>query len=319
MTHHLEIAAEPVHPTRIGGGDAPGGVLRRTTGRRACARPAGRTPLDRSGSDQAEPAGSDIDVERARRSLPRPSAGQPPIELAVWTMHVRYARTRDAAVREELVGTYTAYAVSLARRMHREGEPLDDLIQVAMEGLLLAIERFDPERRLPFPAFATPTIVGSLKRHYRDLGWGMRVPRRIHEVAGPVREAADRLTMQLGRSPLVAEVAHDLGLTEDQVLEAQEATYARAMASLDAPVGEDGSRFESLGELDGEFGRTENRMALHQALGDLTDRDRELVQLYFVQEMTQSEIGEQLGVSQMQVSRWLAATVRRLRDRVVEG
>lgn len=257
-----------------------------------------------------------LDLARARRSVPPPTANQNPVDLDVWTLHVRYARSRDEAVRAELVDAYSGYAFSLARRLHRDGEPLDDLVQVAMEALLLAIERFDPERRLPFPAFATPTIVGSLKRHYRDLGWGMRVPRRIHEIAAPVRETSDRLTMELGRSPLVGEVAQALGLTEDQVLEAQEASYARSMASLDAPLGEDGSRFDTIGSLDPELMNSENRMALGIALEDLSDRERELVQLYFVEELTQSEIGERIGVSQMQVSRWLAATLRRLKDRM---
>jgi len=259
-----------------------------------------------------------VDRGRAHRSLPIADPAQHAVELDDWLLHVRYARTRDAATREQLVELYSAYARSLARRMHRAGEPLDDLVQVAMEGLLLAIERFDPDRGIPFPAFATPTIVGTLKRHYRDLGWGVRVPRRIHEVAAPVRQCADRLTVELGRSPMVSEVAAELGLTEDQVLEAQEASYARTTASLDASVGERGSQFDLLGEVDPEFGHTENRVALGAALAELSDRERELVQLYFVEELTQSEIGARLGISQMQVSRLLTQTVRRLRSRIVE-
>jgi len=257
-----------------------------------------------------------LDEVNARRSMPKANPNQTPIDPDVWALHVRFARTHDAEVRAELVKVYSGYAAALARRLHREGEPLDDLVQVAMEALILAIERFDPERRLPFVAFAAPTIIGSLKRHYRDLGWGMRVPRRIHEIAAPVRDTTDRLTLELGRSPLVAEVATALGLSDEQVLEAQEATYARSMASLDAPVGEDGSRFDLLGTADPEYGRSENRIALDHAMGDLTDRERQLIQLYYVEELTQTEIGRAMGVSQMQVSRWLASTIRRLRDRM---
>ena len=272
-----------------------------------------RRPAARRGAEPTTAA----DLARARRSIPPPTANQNPIDIDVWVLHVRYARTHSADVRAQLVDAYRGYAASLARRLHREGEPLEDLVQVAMEALLLAIERFDPERRLPFPAFATPTIIGSLKRHYRDLGWSMRVPRRVHEIAAPVRETADRLTVSLGRSPLVSEVATELGLTEEQVLEAQEAAYVRSTASLDAPLGENGSQFEALGANDPGLDLAENRMALIQALGELSDRDRAIVRMSFLEDMTQSEIGEELGVSQMQVSRLLALAVRRLRDRMV--
>lgn len=234
-------------------------------------------------------------------------------------MHVRYARTRDRDTLAALVETYTAYATSLARRFHREGEPMADLVQVAMEALVLAIDRFEPERRLPFPAFATLTIVGSLKRHYRDLGWSMRVPRRIHEMAASVRDATDRLTMELGRSPLVSEVADYLAVTEGEVLEVQEATYARSLTSLDAPIGEDGDRLDLIGVADEEFGRRDTQIDLGEALDDLSKADRLLLDLYYGREWTQADIGERLGVSQMQVSRRLARIVDRLRDRMVPG
>jgi len=259
----------------------------------------------------------ELDLRTAQQTLPSPSADHTPVDLDVWTLHVRYARTREPEVRNELVNSYSRYAISLAQRLHRDGEPLDDLIQVAMEALLLAIDRFDPARSLPFPAFATPTIIGSLKRHYRDLGWGMRVPRRIHEIAAPVRETVDRLTVQLGRSPVVSEVAEALGLSEEQVLDAQEAAYTRSMTSLDAPLTTDGSRLDVVGELDAQFNRFENHMALGQALEELSEREREILRLYYVEELNQTEIGQRYGVSQMQVSRWLSGAVRRLRGHIV--
>jgi RNA polymerase sigma-B factor len=266
---------------------------------------------------QSEALAQAIDLAKARQSLPLPSANGAAVDLDVWVLHVRYERTHSPAVQAELAEIYRGYAAALARRLHREGEPLEDLVQVAMEALLRAIDRFETERGLPFPAYATPTIIGSLKRHYRDLGWSMRVPRRVHEVAAPVREAADRLTVQLGRSPQVSEVAAELGLTVEQVLEAQEASYARSTRSLDSPRGEDGSQFEVLGAADPEFAKSEDHLALQGALEHLSETERELVQLYFVEEMTQSDIGERLGVSQMQVSRLLAATVRRLRGHMI--
>ncbi len=268
---------------------------------------------------EVEGLGEAVDVSRALRTLPRQlqSGGvTSTVDLDVWVLHVRYARTGHATVRAQLVEEYRGYASALARRLHREGEPLEDLVQVALEALLLALHRFEPERSLPFPAFATPTIVGSLKRHYRDLGWAVRVPRRIHEIAAPAREVADRLTLELGRSPTVAEVATELGVEEDTLLEAQEATHARSVSSLDAPAGEDGTRMDLLGAVDPGMGRAENRVALAQALGELTERDRELLDLYFFEELTQTEIAGRYGVSQMQVSRWLTAAIRRLRSRM---
>ncbi len=266
-----------------------------------------------------EDLGEAVDVVAARGTLPRQlhDAGiSSEVDFDTWVLHVRYARTGDASVRARLVEEYRGYATALARRLHRDGEPLEDLVQVALEALLTALQRFEPERSIPFPAFATPTIVGSLKRHYRDLGWAVRVPRRIHEIAAPARNVADRLTLEFGRSPTVAEVASVLGVAEDTLLEAQEATYARSVSSLDAPAGEDGTRMDLLGSVDPGIGRAENRLALAQALGELTERDRELLDLYFFDELTQSEIAGRYGVSQMQVSRWLTAAIRRLRSRM---
>jgi len=233
----------------------------------------------------------------------------------VWLLHVRYARRRQPAVRAELLEEYRGYAFSLAKRLHREGESLDDLTQVAMEGLLLSIERFDPDRRIPFPALATPTIVGSLKRHYRDHGWAVRVPRRVHDIAVPARDAADRLTNRLGRFPTLSEVAAELGIAEGALSAVQQATRARSVSSLDAPVGED-ERGDLIGEADADMVSAEDRMVLRQAMQALSDRERTVVGMYYFEERPQSEIAGLYGVSQMQVSRWLSGAIRRLRDRM---
>jgi RNA polymerase sigma-B factor len=262
-----------------------------------------------------------LDLLQAWRSIPRGNDAEdrgrfPGVDVEVWLLHVRYARSRQPAVRAQLVEEYGGYATALARRLHREGEALEDLIQVALEALLIALERFDPARGIPFPAFANPTILGSLKRHYRDLGWSLRVPRRVHELAVPARDVADRLTMELGRSPTVAEVARDLGVEEETLLAAQEATHARSVSSLDAPMGDGERRSDLLGSVDSGLARAENRVALAQALDELTDRDREVLALYFFEDLSQSEIAERYDVSQMQVSRWLTASLRRLRSRM---
>jgi RNA polymerase sigma-B factor len=185
-----------------------------------------------------------------------------------------------------------------------------------MEALLVSLDRFDPERSIPFPALATPTILGSLKRHYRDHGWSVRVPRRVHDIAVPARDAADRLTGRLGRFPTVPEVAAELGIGVEALLAAQEATHARSVSSLDAPVGDDERRGDLLDGADAGMASAENRMVLRQAMQDLSDRERTILGMYYFEDKSQSEIAASYGVSQMQVSRWLAAAIRRLRDRM---
>ncbi|MDQ6698075.1 MAG: sigma-70 family RNA polymerase sigma factor [Actinomycetota bacterium] len=276
--------------------------------------------MHRHGGVAAEPPPleDDRDVAQAWRTVPRgedasdaPSC--PTVDLQVWLLHVRYARRRQPAVRTELFEEYRDYAASLARRLHRDRESLDDLIQVAMEGLLLSIERFDPERGVPFPALATPTILGSLKRHYRDHGWSVRVPRQVHDIAAPARDAADRLTSRLGRYPTMSEVAVELGVAEETLLAAEGATRARAVSSLDAPVGEGERRHDLIGEADASMVAAENRMALRQAMQSLSARERTVLGMYYFEERPQSEIAGLYGVSQMQVSRWLTGAIRRLR------
>lgn len=267
------------------------------------------------------PDASAADLQVAEATIPRgadraDTGTTPAVDEPVWLLHVQLARTGAPEVLAELVEEYHAYALSLARRLHRQGEPLDDLRQVALEALVASLRRFDPERAVPFVAFATPTIVGAIKRHYRDQGWALRVPRTAHDLAGPAREAADRLTGKLGRQPTMAEVAEDLGVSEDALLLARSAARARSMVSLDAPRpgGDDDGRMFEVGEVDASFALAEGRVALEAALEHLGNRDRTVLGLYFFEGMTQSAIAEQFGVSQMQVSRWISSSLSRLRS-----
>jgi RNA polymerase sigma-B factor len=245
-------------------------------------------------------------------------ARRPAVDLDLWATHVRYARRQDAEALTVLVDRYRAHAEAQARRHYRRGEPIDDLTQVALEALLLALQRFDPERRKPFLAFAKPTIVGSLRRHFRDAGWAIRVPRRVHELATPVRDAQELLTHDLGRQPSPGEVADFIGVDEQEVLDALTAEDARMTSSLDATDPVTGMQAEQLiGRPDRGFTGIENRTALQQSIALLSSDDRELLELYFVEERTQSEIAEVLGCSQMQVSRLLRKAVRRLRRHMV--
>lgn len=238
----------------------------------------------------------------------------PAVDERVWLAHVCYARTHDASLRRVLVDEYRSYALSLATQMYREGEPREDLAQVAFEGLLLAFDRFDPGRGIPFVGFATPTIIGGLKRHFRDTGWLLRVPRRVHELVSPARRASEDLSLELGREPSHGEVAARLGVDVEDLLIAEEASSARSMTSLDLPPDDGTTPYDRLGGLDTEIVHLENMLSLRQALGELSERDQETIRRYFFENQSQEEIALAFGVSQMQVSRWIASCLARLRS-----
>jgi RNA polymerase sigma-B factor len=228
-----------------------------------------------------------------------------------------YRRTRDRRLRDELVEEHAPLAHFLARRFANRGEPVDDLVQVALVGLLKAVERFDPERGLQFSTFATPTILGELKRHFRDRGWAVRVPRRVQELHLQLGRIVATLGQEYGRSPTPAEVADRAGVSEEDVLEAMEAGSLYRLVSLDAPASRDEDEASELGavlgEDDPEFERIEHRGELDDLLGVLPTRERRIVELRFFDGLTQSEIAERVGVSQMHVSRLLARSLEMLR------
>lgn len=228
-----------------------------------------------------------------------------------------YRRTRDRRLRDELVEENAPLAHFLARRFANRGEPVDDLVQVALVGLLKAVERFDPERGLQFSTFATPTILGELKRHFRDRGWAVRVPRRVQELHLQLGRIVAALGQEYGRSPTPAEVADRAGVSEEDVLEAMEAGSLYRLVSLDAPASRDEDEASELvaclGEDDPEFERIEHRGELDDLLAVLPSRERRIVELRFFAGMTQSEIAERVGVSQMHVSRLLARSLEMLR------
>ena len=176
-----------------------------------------------------------IPSDPVRRTWLAGTATRPAVEPDLWALHVRYARDAYPDVLATLVEHYRPHAEAHARRHFRHGEPIDDLTQVAYEALVQALQRFDPTRGIPFLAFANPTIVGSLRRHVRDVGWAIRVPRRVHELAAPTRDATELLTHDLGRRPSVGEIADFIGVDEREVLDAMAADEARITRSLDAP------------------------------------------------------------------------------------
>jgi RNA polymerase sigma-B factor len=228
----------------------------------------------------------------------------------------RYHEEGDQAARDALVERFLPLARQLARRYQRGSEPLDDLIQVASLGLLKAIDRFDPNRPSAFSSFAVPTILGELKRHFRDRGWSVRVPRDLQEMAVRVERVAEELALELGRAPTPGEIAEHVGATTEQVLEAREAAGAYRAVSLDRPRDddEDEGMAESMGAEDPGFGLAEDAATVERLMAVLSDREREVLRLRFEEDLTQSEIGARVGVSQMHVSRLIRQAVTRLRE-----
>ena len=225
-----------------------------------------------------------------------------------------YARTGDKAIRDELVLEFRDLARSLARRYRGRGEPIDDLEQVALLGLVKAVERFDPDRGIAFPNFAVPTIQGELKRHFRSQ-WIVRVPRSLQERVLDLGRAIDELTNANGRSPTLGELAAVLGDSEEVLLEAMEARLAYSAVALDPPdsTGGGDSSSSTLGREDGQLRAVERELLVDALLRRLGPREQLIIRLRFFDEMTQSEIAARVGLSQMQVSRLIRHSLAHLR------
>jgi RNA polymerase sigma-B factor len=228
----------------------------------------------------------------------------------------QYAESRDRGLRDELVTAHMGLAEYLARRFTNRGEPLDDLMQVASLGLLKAVDRFDPDRGLEFSTYATPTIVGELKRHFRDKGWAVRVPRRVQELHLRLGGVVSVLSQELGRSPTIGEIAQSAAVSEEEVLEAIEAGHAYRFTSLDAPARDEDemSLSAELGAEDQGLIDSEHRVTLSPLIAQFPPRERMILHLRFFEGMTQSEIAGRLGISQMHVSRLLARALTQLRS-----
>jgi RNA polymerase sigma-B factor len=230
----------------------------------------------------------------------------------------RRARDGDGQAREELTTRFMPLARSLALRYQRSGEPLDDLLQVASLGLVKAIDRFDPAREIAFSSYAVPTILGEIKRYFRDRTWAVRVPRGLQELSMRVDRAVGGLSEELHRSPSVSEIATMVSASEEEVLEALQAGGAYRAVSFEAPtggVGEDAATLaDSVGIDEHGFDRAEERATLATLLEAVSAREREVLRMRFEEDMTQAEIGTAIGVSQMQISRIIRQALQRLRD-----
>jgi RNA polymerase sigma-B factor len=220
-----------------------------------------------------------------------------------------------AAARERAIEAWLPLAHHLAQRYAGRGEPMDDLFQIATVALMKAIDRFDPDFGSDFVSFAVPTIVGEIKRHFRDRTWSIRVPRRLQEMRLAITAANGTLTQTLGRSPTVADIAVELEVTEEQVLEGLEGGRAYAATSLSAPTGAGDSTTlaDILGHEDREYELAEARVALGPAIACLDEREQKIITLRFYGNLTQSQIAERIGISQMHVSRLLNHALRKMR------
>lgn len=224
-----------------------------------------------------------------------------------------------ADLRNRLVRMHLPLVEHLARRFRNRGEPLDDLTQVATIGLIKSVDRFDPERGVEFSTYATPTVVGEIKRHFRDKGWAVRVPRRLQELRLSLTTATAELSQLHGRSPTVHELAEKLGISEEEVLEGLESANAYSTLSLDVPDTDDESPAvaDTLGAEDEALEGVEYRESLKPLLEDLPPREKRILLLRFFANMTQSQIAQEVGISQMHVSRLLARTLAQLREKLL--
>jgi len=232
-------------------------------------------------------------------------------------LFLKYQKTKDPQVRQQLVELFNNLVVFLAKKFANRGEPLEDIVQVGYIGLLQAIERFEPQRGLEFSTFATPTIVGEIKRYFRDKSWAVKVPRRLQETMQRADLAQQRLQARLGRQPSVNEIAKELELEPEDVLAAMEASPAQHTISFESTgpaKEEDGLQLtERLGREDENLDKIELQDLLDQAMRHLTPRERRIMYLRFVDELPQAEVAKRLGISQMHVSRLQRAAVEHLK------
>ncbi len=231
-----------------------------------------------------------------------------------------YKEEGDEEAREQLIVSHLNLVRFLASKFKNRGEPLDDLLQVGTIGLIKAIDRFDPDRGLEFTTFATPTIMGEIKRHFRDKGWSVRVPRRLQELSAKVNQTTDDLTRELQRPPSVAEVAERLGATVDEVLEAMESSTAYSAVPLEG-TGQDTeddapSVLDHYASEDDDLARLDDRMVIEDAIKSFAPREQEAVRMRFEQGLTQVEIAEKMGISQVQVSRLLRKVLKQIQERL---
>lgn len=233
----------------------------------------------------------------------------------------RYKEEGDEEAREQLIESHLNLVRFLASKFKNRGEPLEDLVQVGSLGLIKAIDRFDPDRGLEFTTFATPTIMGEIKRHFRDKGWSVRVPRRLQELSARVNQVTDDLTSELNRTPTVEEIAERLDTSVDEVLEAMESSSAYSSVPLEGGTTEDEDApgiIDRFATEDADLISSDDRIVIEETLASFSPREQDAIRMRFVEGLTQVEIAEKLGISQVQVSRLLRRALKRVQERLEE-
>ena len=314
--HPAEAQGAPA-PAPTAKGPAPTGQTAQTPAEQA----SGAVPAAAPARDAAaEARAAARAAARATRALPAPPKGKLAWDKArTRELFSLYKDKGDEAARDELIMSHLNLVRFLASKFKNRGEPLDDLIQVGTIGLIKAIDRFDPSRGLEFTTYATPTILGEIKRHFRDKGWSIRVPRRLQELSAKVNQATDELTKELQRSPSTEEVAAKLGASVDEVLEAMESSGAYSSVPLEAGSSdeEDGPAIiDHYASVDENLAASDDRMVIEDTIRDFSPREREVIRMRFVEGLTQVEIARRLGVSQVQVSRLLRRTLKKVQDKI---
>lgn len=256
-----------------------------------------------------------------RRSLRRKSKGS-----LAWDkertkeLFRRYKEEGDEDARNQLIVNHLNLVRFLASKFKNRGEPLEDLVQVGTIGLIKAIDRFDPSRGLEFTTYATPTIMGEIKRHFRDKGWSVRVPRRLQELSAKVNQATDELTNELQRPPSVEEIAQHIGASVDDVLEAMESSSAYSSVPLEAGGNDSDDDtpavIDHYASVDQNLAASDDRMVLEDAIKEFSPREQEVIRMRFVDGLTQVEIANKLGISQVQVSRLLRRTLKKVQEKI---
>ena len=231
----------------------------------------------------------------------------------------RRYREGDEDARQQLIVNHLNLVRFLASKFKNRGEPREDLVQVGTIGLIKAIDRFDPDRGLEFTTYATPTIMGEIKRHFRDKGWSVRVPRRLQELSQKVSQATEELTRELQRAPSVEEIANRIGASVDDVLEAMESSSAYSAVPLEGGGSDDEETpavIDHYATVDQDLESTDDRIVLESAIADFSPREQEIIRMRFLEGMTQVEIAERLGISQVQVSRLLRRTLKHIQEKI---
>jgi RNA polymerase sigma-B factor len=321
----------PVQDERRGSRVVPGATIpAQHQAERADHMDQDQRPQNQRGHEQLQngPRGSERDrpehepehaYEHEHGQLPDPHDRSGARALFIQLQTLPDGSPERAELRNHLVRMHLPLVEHLARRFRNRGEPLDDLTQVATIGLIKSVDRFDPDRGVEFSTYATPTVVGEIKRHFRDKGWAVRVPRRLQELRLSLTTATAELSQRHGRSPTVHELAEHLGISEEEVLEGLESANAYSTLSLDVPDTDDESPAvaDTLGAEDDALEGVEYRESLKPLLEELPPREKKILLLRFFGNMTQSQIAQEVGISQMHVSRLLARTLAQLRDRLL--